>query len=176
MLRRIRKGEQKHLRNHRYWLREQLFSFGDDFYIQNDAGQRIFHIDGKMLYIRDTLDFNDMQGNVLLQIQEKFLRMRDTMNIEHAGRTVASVQSTLISPLRDRYKIDIPDCSDMIAQGNFLKHEYEIRQHGMKIAEISKKWIRFADTYGVEISPGQNDILILAIAVCIDAMSHPEDE
>jgi len=28
------------------------------------------------------------------------------------------------------------------------------------------------DTYGVEIEPGQNDILILAITVAIDMMTH----
>jgi len=28
------------------------------------------------------------------------------------------------------------------------------------------------DSYGVSIDPGQDDIVILAVAVCIDQMSH----
>ena len=30
-----------------------------------------------------------------------------------------------------------------------------------------------ADTYGVEIQPGQNDIVILAATAAIDSMAHP---
>ena len=50
-------------------------------------------------------------------------------------------------------------------QGNILDHEYTIDEGRDKIAEVSKKWFRVADTYGVEIEPGQNDILILAVTV-----------
>ena len=32
--------------------------------------------------------------------------------------------------------------------------------------------VRIADTYGVEIAPGQNDVLLLAVTAVIDAMSH----
>jgi uncharacterized protein YxjI len=51
-----------------------------------------------------------------------------------------------------------------------------LKQGRDKVAEISKKWFRLTDTYGVEIDPGQNDILILAIAVAIDMMAHPDEK
>lgn len=158
----------------RYQMREHLISFGDDFLIRNAMGQPAFQVDGKMLRIRKTLYFKDMQGNSLAEIQERFLRVRDTMNIERNGQTIASVHSALISPLRDRYTINLPGRPDMEAQGNFVDHAYKIMQNGMRVAEVSKSWFRIADTYGVEIAPAQEDILILAITVCIDAMSHPD--
>ena len=40
------------------------------------------------------------------------------------------------------------------------------------IAQVSKKWFRLLDSYGVSIAPGQDEILILAVAVCIDEMAH----
>ena len=52
-----------------------------------------------------------------------------------------------------------------------LAEEYS-PTHGRKVAEVSKKWLRVRDTYGVDIAPGQDDILILAATVCIDQMSH----
>ena len=63
---------------------------------------------------------------------------------------------------------------DLDVQGDILDHEYKIKQGWNKIAEVSKKWFRLMDTYGVEIDPGQNDILTLAIAVAIDMMAHDE--
>jgi hypothetical protein len=41
-----------------------------------------------------------------------------------------------------------------------------------KVAQVSKKWFRIRDTYGVEISPDQEDILILAVTVALDQMAH----
>ena len=56
--------------------------------------------------------------------------------------------------------------------GNIVDHEYDVDRDGDKIAEVSKKWFRLRDTYGVEIEQGQNDILILAVTACIDQMVH----
>jgi hypothetical protein len=38
----------------RYLLREKLLSIGDDFWIENDQGERIFYVDAKVLRVRDT--------------------------------------------------------------------------------------------------------------------------
>ena len=59
---------------------------------------------------------------------------------------------------------------DLAVQGNIVDHEYEIEADGRKVAEISKRWFRVADTYGVEVMPGQNDVLILAVTAVVDAM------
>ena len=41
-----------------------------------------------------------------------------------------------------------------------------------KIAEVSKKWFRLRDTYGVQVEQGQNYVLLLAVTVAIDMMAH----
>jgi arylsulfatase A-like enzyme len=53
-----------------------------------------------------------------------------------------------------------------------VDHEYEIERDGEKVAEISKRWLRVRDAYGIEIAPDQDDALILAVAVCIDRMGR----
>ena len=59
-------------------------------------------------------------------------------------------------------------------QGNILDLEYDIKQGRKKVAEVSKKWFTITDTYGVEIADGQNDVLILAVAIAVDMMAHNE--
>ncbi len=66
----------------RYRMVEKLVSIGDDFFIENDQGQRVFKVDGKALRMRDTLVFRDMQGNEVCKIQERIARVRDSMEIE----------------------------------------------------------------------------------------------
>ena len=97
------------------------------------------------------------------------------MVIEDAhGKDLAVVKKALISPLRDRWHVDVKNGSDLDVQGNILDLEYAIKQGRKQVAEVSKKWFTLTDTYGVEIADGQNDILILAVAVAIDMMVHDE--
>jgi uncharacterized protein YxjI len=114
-----------------------------------------------------------VQGNELYKLKEKLLRIKDTMDIQDAnGETVATIKKALIAPLRDRWKVEVANGPEMNVQGNILDHEYEIEAEREKVAEVSKKWFRVRDTYGVEVSPGQDAALILAITVAIDQMAH----
>jgi uncharacterized protein YxjI len=155
-----------------YQLREKMFSIGDDYWIETNSGERAFKVDGKALRIRETLVIEDRSGAELYTIQEKKLSIRDTMEIERAGNTVATVKKAAISPLRERYSVDVHDGEDLKVQGNIVDHEYTVERDDQKVAEVSKRWFRVRDTYGIEISPGQDDALILAVTVCLDRMSH----
>ena len=160
----------------RYTIRQNLISIGDDFWIENQDGQRVFKVDGKVLRIRKTLLFEDAHGRKLAQIQERLLAIRDTMAVQDAnGEQIAVIRKALISPLRDRWSVQVKNGADLSVQGNILDHEYTIRQGRKKIAEVSKRWISLTDTYTVEIASGQNDILILAVAIAIDMMAHDDD-
>jgi len=158
----------------RYQMRQKLVAFGNDFYIENDQGQKVFKVDGKVLRVRDTLIFKDMQGNKLCEIQERMLRVKDTMEIEGPdGKTLAMVKKALVTPVRDRWTVKIKGGRDLDVQGNILDHEYRIGEGRQKVGEVSKKWFRLRDTYGVEVAEGQDDVLILAVTVAIDIMAHP---
>ena len=161
----------------RYKIRQKMFSIGDDFWIENAEGKRVFKVDGKVLRIRKTLLFEDAHGKKLAQIQQRLLAIRDTMAVEDAnGDEIAVIKKALIAPLRDHWSVNVKNGPDLDVQGNILDHEYSIMQRRKKVAEVSKKWLSLTDTYGVEIGEGQNDILILALAIAIDMMSHDDDK
>jgi uncharacterized protein YxjI len=156
-----------------YQMREKMVAIGDDYWIENSRGERAFKVDGKALRIRQTLLFEDAHGQEICKIQERMLRVKDTMEIEGPnGQNMATVKKALITPVRERYSVNVAGGPDMDVQGNILDHEYTIEEGRTKVAEVSKKWFRVRDTYGVEIAPGQNEALILAITVCIDEMAH----
>jgi uncharacterized protein YxjI len=111
-----------------------------------------------------------MQGNELAAIQEKVMHIKDTYSIYREGNVLATVKKTLITPLRQRFDVHVAGAENMEVEGNIVDHEYEINEGRKRLAEVSKKWFHVADTYGVDIVPGTNDILILAITVVIDMM------
>lgn len=159
----------------RYQMRQRMISVGDDYVIENDHGERVFKLDGKALRIRKTILFEDMDGRELCKIQERMLRVRDSMEIEDpGGHRMALVQKAMITPMRERWAVKIEDGPDLRVQGNVVDHEYTIERDGERVAEVSKRWFRVRDTYGVEVAPDENDILILATAAVIDTMAHPD--
>jgi uncharacterized protein YxjI len=159
----------------RYRMRQNLVAIGDDFVIENEGGQKVYKVDGKILRIRDTLHFKDMTGKILCRIKERLIAITDTMTVEDGdGKDLATIHKALISPLVDRYSVKVKDGPDLHITGNLIDYEYDIKDGGRKVAEISKKWFRITDTYGVEIAPGQNEVLILAITVAIDMLVHKQ--
>ena len=155
-----------------YQMREKMFSIGDDYWIENSRGERVFKVDGTAQRIRETLILEDPDGDELCKIQEKKMRVRDTMEIERGDDVVATVKKAMISPLRQRYSVDVRGGDDLDVHGNIVDHEYTVERGGDKVAEVSKRWFRVRDTYGIEVAPGQDDALILAVSVCLDRMSH----
>lgn len=144
-------------RGGRYLMRHKLLALGDDYYIENALGQRVYFVDGKAFRLREHLAFKDSYGHELLSI-------KDTYSIYRQGQVLATVKKALMAPFRQRFDIHV-------AAGGILEHEYEIHDGRRRVAEISKKWFRVADTYGVDIAPGANDILLLACTAIIDMMT-----
>lgn len=158
----------------RYVMREDFISVGDDFWIEDGDGNRVYRVDGKALRLRHTVDLKDADGNKLCRIQTRVMHLRDTMDIEDPeGERIARVHKALFTPLRDRWKVDVEDGEDLEISGNLVDHEYEMTADDRKVAEVSKRWFRFRDTYGVEVHPEQDPVLALAVTIAIDSMVHP---
>jgi len=156
-----------------YMIHQQMFSIGDDFWIENGAGQHVFKVDGKALRVRKTLVIESADGHELYRIQAKLMTIRDTMEIEGPSGRVATVKKKLISPFRERYTVDFDHGGEWTVQGNIVDHEYKMETGTGRIAEVGKKWFRVRDTYGVQVSADQDDALVLAVAIVIDQMAHP---
>ncbi len=155
----------------RYQMRERLISIGDDYWIEDGAGQRAYLVDGKALRLRDTWELKDAGRNTVARIKERKLTVRDKMKIELGDGREVKVTKRIVG-IRDHFAIDVENGHDLKAHGNVVDHEYEIEGPDGKVAEISKRWFRVRDTYGVEIFSGVEPVLILAVTVAIDAMSH----
>jgi uncharacterized protein YxjI len=151
-------------------MRERMLSIGDDHWIEDESGQRAFLVDGKAMRVRDTWVLKDAAGNEVAEIKERKLSLRDKMKIDFGDRS-ATVTKRVVG-VRDHFKVELDGGDDLKVHGNIVDHEYEIERGGDTVAEISKKWFRVRETYGVEVAPEEDPILMLAITVAVDAMTH----
>ena len=141
---------------------------GEDFWITDEQGDRVFLVDGKALSLRDAFELKDASGRKLATIHKKFLTFTDAMEIEHDGALAATVHKSVLSLLHHRAKIDIPGRGRLEAIGNIIDKDFEIRDGHQVVAQISRAWFKLRDTYGVDVAPGENDALVICIAICLD--------
>lgn len=158
----------------RYIMRERILSWGDDFTIRTADGQDAYHVDGKVFSFGDKLSFRNMRGEEVARIDQKLLSLGSQYEIIRGGTTVAVVKKHLFTLFRARFTVDVPGPDDLEAAGDFLDHEYTFERAGREVARVSKTWFSLADTYGIDIEDGEDDVLILASALVIDLVSHPD--
>jgi uncharacterized protein YxjI len=156
-----------------YLVRKKLLALGDDFWVEDENGEHVLHVDGKVMRLRDTYVVETAEGEEVLRIKEQRLKLRKTFVIERQGEELAKVAKALVTPLRDRFDIEVAGGGTLQAKGDLLDHEFTIEwEGGARMAEVSKRWFSIRDTYGVSVGPTQDAVLAIAIAVCIDAIQR----
>ena len=159
----------------RYLVQERIFSLTTDFWIEDENGNRVFLVDGRALSIRETFELKDADGNVRAIIRKRFFSMRDTMDIEDGSGVIATVRPAFFSPFKHRYEIDLADGTRLEAVGDFRDKDWTLATaDGRYVGAVSRQWFRIRDTYGVDVAPGEDDALVIAIAVCIDRIHEDE--
>ena len=156
-------------------MRQKLLSWGDDYVIRDEEDRELYLVDGKAISWGGQLSFKDLDGRELAFIKQKLLKLSPTYEIYRNGALAAEVKQELFALLHHRFTVDVPGPDDLEAKGDFLDHEYVFTRGGREVATVSKRWFAWADTYGVEIAEGEDDVLILASAVVVDQACHRGD-
>ena len=156
----------------KYRMREKLFAIGDDYWIENDDGRA--RVQGQRQGAADPrhAGARGPSGGELLKIQEKKLHIRDTMEIERGGRHGRDGQEgadhaaagALLGRGRGR--------RGPRGEGQHRRPRVQDRARRRQGGRGLEAWFRVRDTYGIEVEPGQDAALILAVTVCIDQMTH----
>jgi uncharacterized protein YxjI len=156
----------------RYQLRQKMVSITSDYWIENEQGKQVYKINGK-LGLHKSFIFEDTHGNTLAKIHKDILTVKETMQVEGPnGDQLAVVKKALFTPLKEHFVVNMKNGLELQIHGNLLDYDYTISDRINKVAEVSKKYFHLRDSYSVLIEPGYDDIVILAIVVCIDEMTH----
>lgn len=157
----------------RYLMREKIWAFGDDFAIKDEHGRDVYHVDGKVFTLRQTLVINDAEGGEVAVIRKKLLSFGPAFEVSR-GSSVSVISKHLFTMFRAKFTVDVPGPGDLEASGSFMQREFTFSRAGRTIATVSRRWFKFSDTYGIDIDDGEDDVLILASAVAIDLCMHPD--
>ncbi|MCX2922147.1 LURP-one-related/scramblase family protein [Streptomyces sp. NEAU-W12] len=161
----------------RFLVRDRILGIGDDYWIEDDRGNKVFLVDGKAMRLRDTFELKDVQGRVLIDIRKKMLALRDTMVIERDGEDLATIRRKRLSLLRNHYRVALRDGTELDVSGKILDREFAVEYDGELLAVISRRWRHIRETYGVDVVRDDADpALLISVAVCVIHLAEKERE
>jgi len=161
----------------RFLVRDRLLGIGDDYWIEDEHGNKVFLVDGKAMRLRDTFELKDTQGRVLIDIHQKMLALRDTMVIERDGEALARIKRKRLSLLRHHYRVSMIDGTELDVSGKILDREFAVEYDGELLAVISRRWLHIRETYGVDVVREDADpALLIAVTVCVIHLAEKERE
>lgn len=161
----------------RFLVYDRLLGIGDDYWIEDDRGNKVYLVDGKAMRLRDTWQLKDTQGRILIDIHQKMFALRDTMVIERAGEPLATIKRRRLSLLRNHYRVSLADGTELDVSGKILDREFAVEYDGELLAVISRRWLTLRDTYGIDITRDDADpALLIAVAVCVIHLAEKERE
>jgi uncharacterized protein YxjI len=153
----------------RYQVREKLFRLGEDNDILNDAGQPVLQVDGKVFSIHGLMLVNDLTGAEVGRVSRKLVSWRPTYEIALTSGVTAELHQRFTGPFHPKWNFSVSGGEEMEMSGNFTGHDFILTVNGQTVATVSKAWISLADSYGVDIVEGQNDLLILCGVLALEA-------
>jgi uncharacterized protein YxjI len=158
-----------------YLIKEKFWSLRENFNIFTPNGDPIYTVQGKFFSWGDNLSFQDMNGNELAVIKQKLLSFKPTYEIYRNGQHFAEFKKEF-SWFKQKFSLDVPGPNDYTIDGSFWQHDYWFERRNRIVATISKARWTWADTYGVEIASGEDDVAILCACIVIDQIVHDDDE
>ena len=159
-----------------YMIREHLLRLGEDSDITDEAGQPVLRVDGKVLSLRNRLILRDPAGRETGQVYRKLAALRPTYEITIDGKDVAEVRRHLLAPFGKRFTIDVQGADGMEIMGDLLGHEFTIDRDGRTVAAFHKRWLAATASYAVQVTPGEDDVLILASVLALDLAIDAEHD
>jgi uncharacterized protein YxjI len=160
----------------KYQVREKIFRLGEDNDILNEAGQPALQVDGKVLTLRGLMLVNDLAGTEVGRVSRKLVSLMATYDITLASGVTAELHQRFSGPFHPKWTLSVAGGTDMEMTGNFAGHDFILTDNGQTVATVSKAWISLADSYGVDIVEGQNDLLILCAVLALEAEQDRSSE
>lgn len=146
-------------------FKQRFFSWLDSYDVYDQEGNIIFVVEGKLSW-GHRLDITDPTGSLLGMVKEEVLTFLPRFRIYLGDRCIGEIKKefTFFTP------VFTVNCNGWQVTGDLFEWEYDISDPGGQlISHISKELFNFTDTYTLEVADPQNALMVLMIALAIDA-------
>ena len=153
------------------YIKQKIFSWGDKFKIYNKYGDTVFEVKGEVFSLGKKLHIYDTHSEEVAFIHQKLLTFLPKYYINRNGDDIAEVVKKF-TVFKAKYHIKQFGWE---INGNVTDHQYQIKKGSKVIAQISKKWLAWGDTYEIDTVPTEDIVNVLCVVLVIDAVKAAQD-
>lgn len=159
-----------------YVLNQKLVSLTGDLWIEDGQGNHAFEVDGSLLTLRGTHVLKDLSGQALYEISKPLApHVHKTIDISNGGQNAATVQEAMFHLGGDKFKISLAGGQELTVHGDWMDREFQVKdQAGRVVIDASRAWFSIHDAYGIQITPGFEVPLGLAIVIALERVEAQE--
>lgn len=150
----------------RYYIKQKVFSWRDRFTVKDEQERDCYYVEGELLTLGKKLRIFTMDNQEAVYIEQKLWRFLPEYNLYIGNKQLATIKKEF-HLFRNNYNIYGPDWQ---IEGNFLAHDYVIRERGEVIADINRKWLSWGDTYEINILDETQEDILLGAVIVIDCV------
>ena len=153
------------------YIKEKVFSWGDKFTVWDACGNEKYYVEGEVFTFGKKLHVYDRNRREVAFIKQELWTWMPRYHVFVDGAQVATVRQEF-TLFRPRYVVDGLGWE---VQGNFWQHDYDVTQNGRLVVAINKEWMTWGDTYELDIAPGADEIVALAVVLTIDCVVEQQN-
>ena len=148
------------------YIKEKVFSWGDKFTVKDEYGNDKYFVQGEVFSWGKKLHVYDSVDREVAFIKQEVWSLLPRFYVFCGDEQIAEIKKefTFLFP-----KYSIQGLGWEI-EGKLMAHDYEIIKNGKSIVTISKEWMTWGDSYELNISNPQDEIVALAVVLTIDCV------
>ncbi len=163
-------------------LKQKMWSMGGSFNVfnANDRRTPVFKVKGKFQLVgfdMTLLELPSRKRIVRIKKEMQFFSMPKVRILDDRNRVVCTIKQkwTWIKP---KFWIHMADGTVLSLKGDFSNWNYNITHPTLGIVASVNRRFGWTDTYGIQISPGQDIPVMIACAVVVDKLitDHRDDD
>jgi uncharacterized protein YxjI len=148
------------------YIKQKVFSWRDKFAVKDEQERDRWFAQGEIFSWGRKLHVYDDQGREAAFIRQKLLTFLPRYFIEIDGNVYTLVKEfTLLKP---RFRLE---GTTWTMAGDFLAHEYEVSDGRACVMRLSKRWFTWGDSYELDISKREDELLALCVVLAVDSMN-----
>ena len=169
-----------------FLIREKFFSINERMEILDPSSQTILgYFRSKFFTLPKKYWLTHPDEDPIIGIEKRMLTFMPKFNFFEAGPQETLSMNRPLGTLEKKFSFFTPKYHYIAPngtliyeiQGNFWERNFQVIEQGRIVAEISKKFWSWTDTYGIRINPEKNDqeaMILLTMVVVLDYIADQQ--
>lgn len=154
-------------------MKEKWFTLTDSMSIMDgETGKEVYKAVGKFFHLGVDMLIKDHAGSAVCEVKSKIISLMPEYDFYQKGKEVGKIRKE-IGLLGERWHFtDLKRDQKWQISGDFVNYDWKIHKEHVIAGEVTRKKSLIKDHYGVSVEAGNDMLMILCVAVCMEKYHH----